>query len=166
MYEFGNDRTLAISTVNNNKSKFTKREVLQAQAVRALKKRMGYPPDAKLTRALQLGSIQNSNVLPADINRAMQIYGTSIPALRGLSYFQDLFSLCCLIISYFQDPFPPEFTRERALDAQSMHIDLFRAQGQDFLLTYTKPINLDCVIECGRQNGSRSLLIGLLRATL
>ena len=47
-----------------------------------------------------------------------------------------------------------------------MYIDFFRAQGQDFLLTYTKPINLNCVVECDRQNGSRSLLFGLLRATL
>ena len=127
--EFGNDRTLAISTVNNNESKFTKREVLQTQAARALQKRMGYPPDVKLIRALQLGTIQNSNVLPADINRAMQIYGPSIPALRGRTTTQK--SL----------PFPPESTRERALDAQSMYIDHFRAQGRDFFLTYTKPIN-------------------------
>ena len=76
--EFGNDSTLAISTVNSNESKFTKQE---AQAARALHKLICYPPDVKLIRALQLGTIQNSN--RADINRAMQIYGPSIPALRG-----------------------------------------------------------------------------------
>ena len=48
--EFGNDRTLAISTVNDNESKFTKREVLQAQAARALQKRMGYPPTPNLSK--------------------------------------------------------------------------------------------------------------------
>ena len=56
--EFGNDSTLAISTVNNNESKFTKRE---AQAARALHKLIGYPPDVKLIRALQATHLMSNS---------------------------------------------------------------------------------------------------------
>ena len=57
-------------SVTDNEAKFTKRKDT-AQAARDLHKRIGYPPDVKLTMSLKLGTTQNSNVLPADLIQAI-----------------------------------------------------------------------------------------------
>jgi hypothetical protein len=57
--------------------------VSQAREARQLQHRLANPPDAKLIKALTTGTIQNTTVTPADVNRATDIYGPSIEALKG-----------------------------------------------------------------------------------
>ena len=122
-------RTVAVTTIAENESRFTRREVLQARAARDLSRRMGHPPDSKLIRAIQLGTLHGCLVSPADINRATTIYGPSVAALRGRTTTQR------------PHPFPTQVPRDRAVAPQSMFVDLFKANSIDFLITYVRPLN-------------------------
>ena len=127
--DLDNHQTAAITTITENESKFTKREVLQARLARDFSRRMGHPPDSKLIRALQLGALHGCQISPSDITRATTIYGPSVAALRGRTTAQRPL------------PFPSQVPRDRAVAPQSMFVDLFKAQSLDFLITYVRPLN-------------------------
>ena len=119
---------ILLSTVANNESKYTKREVTRAREARAMQQRLANPPDNKLSLALANGNIVTGAVLPADIARAHQIYGPNPNALQGRTTTRR------------PSPFP-EPTIPRLADPQAMYADVFTACGMQFLLTITKPID-------------------------
>ena len=127
--DISHHRTVAVTTVADNEALFTRAEVIKAKQARNLMQRMGHPPDAKMIRALQYGNLHGTSILPADIHRATTIYGPSVAALRGRTNTQR------------PHAFPAEQPRDRAVDPQSMYLDLFRAHSMDFLLTYVRPLN-------------------------
>ena len=116
-----------VTTVTDNESKYSKREVAQAREARQLQKRMANPPDAKLIKALNTGTIQNTTVTPTDVARATDIYGPSIEALKGRTTTRPAL------------PFPPEGPL-RATSEQRMYADIFFANALAFEVTITHPI--------------------------
>jgi hypothetical protein len=114
-----------VATVQQNESTYTKREVKRAQEARALQQRLGNPPDAKLSQALAHGNILGSTIMPADITRATDIYGTNTHALQGRTTTPKP--------SAFPDP-PPR----RISEPQAMYANVFTACGTQFLITITK----------------------------
>ena len=63
--DFAN-KTVIVSTVAENESHYSKREIQQARAARDLQRRLGSPPDIKLSKAIAEGAIQGADVLPMD----------------------------------------------------------------------------------------------------
>ena len=116
-----------VTTVTDNESKYSKREVNQAREARQLQRRMANPPDAKLIKALTSGTLQNTTVMPSDVARATDIYGPSIEALKGRTTLRP--SL----------PFPTEGP-SRVTAEQRMYADIFYANAIAFEITITHPI--------------------------
>lgn len=119
--------TTLVTTVADNESNYSKREVAQAREARQLQRRLANPPDSKLIKAISTGTIQHSSVTPADVARATAIYGPSIEALKGRTTTSPAL------------PFPQEGP-SRAMAAQQMYADIFYANGMSFLITITHPI--------------------------
>ena len=116
-----------VTTVTDNESKHSKREVAQAREARQLQRRLANPPDAKLIKALNTGTIQNATVTPADVARATAIYGPSIEAIKGRTTTRPAL------------PFPTEGPL-RATSEQKMYADIFFANALAFEITITHPI--------------------------
>lgn len=123
-----NDNSILISTVSDNESQYTKREVARAKEARSLQQRLANPPDNKLSMAIAHGNIIIDTVLPADIIRAQTIYGHNSNALQGKTTIER--------------PHPlPELSIPRITDLQSMYADIFTANNMQFLITITKPLD-------------------------
>lgn len=121
-------KTALVSTVYDNASQHSKREVAQALAARELQERMAHPPDNKLKEALTYGNIIYSKVSPADIARAQSIYGPNTSALQGKTTFKTT------------EPFPTPQESLRDTTPQQLYADIFLANGVSFFITVAKPL--------------------------
>ena len=120
--------TAMITTVADNKSQHSKREVTAATDARLLQERLANPPDIKMSQAIANGNITNARILPADIARAQSIYGPNTHALQGRT------------VTRTADPFPVPQESLRDTSPQSLYIDIFMANGISFLITVAKPL--------------------------
>ena len=75
----------SLITVADNEALYDKREIQGAKKARELERRLGYPSAASLARGVNAGSIIGLTTTAADIARAIDIYGASIPILKGKS---------------------------------------------------------------------------------
>jgi hypothetical protein len=101
--------------------------VTRAQEARSLQQRLANAPDAKFSQAFAHGNILGSTIMPADITRATNIYGTNTHALQG----------CTTTAKPIAFPDPPPC---RVTEPQAMYADIFAACGTQFLFTVTKPL--------------------------
>ena len=120
--------TALITTVADNKTQHSKREVIAATEARLLQERLANPPDNKMSQAIANGNIVNAKILPADIVRAQAIYGPNTHALQGRT------------VTRTADPFPVPQESSRDTSPQSVYIDVFMANGVSFLITVAKPL--------------------------
>ncbi|KAI2490729.1 Reverse transcriptase (RNA-dependent DNA polymerase) [Fragilaria crotonensis] len=72
-----------VTTVANQKKLFSRRDVANADAARALYRMIGRPSEAVFQRILAGGFIRNCPVTPLDAKRALVIYGPDIATLKG-----------------------------------------------------------------------------------
>ena len=121
-------RTGLVTTVKDNEALYPKRDVIKAKAARQLQQRLANPPDAKLKRALPSSSVPHTDILPADVTRATDIYGPSLEALKGRTTTRKAI------------PFPHTDISTRVTDEQNMFVDLFYACKEAFLITKVLPL--------------------------
>ena len=121
-------RTVLVTTVKDNEALYPKRDVIKEKAVRQLQQRLANLPDAKLKRALSQGQITHTDILPADVTRATEIYGPSLEALKGRTTTRKAI------------PFPHTDISTRVTDEQHMYVDLFYACKEAFLITKVLPL--------------------------
>ena len=121
-------KDILVNTVHGNAANHTKRDISRASNARQLQERLGNPPDNKLGQALAHGNIINTNVLPADIQRAQDIYGPNTLSLQGRTVARPPEAF----------PAPQESTRDTTM--QSLYADIFMANGASFLITVAKPL--------------------------
>ena len=72
-----------ISTVVENEKKFHRREVLQAQKVGELYRRLCWPSQSTLEHLISTNQIQNCPFTVADVKRFFYIYGLDAATLKG-----------------------------------------------------------------------------------
>ena len=72
-----------ISTVEQNESKFHRREVLAATKAGDLYRKLGWPSQQKLVKLIATNSIRNCPVTVADVNRFFTIYGPDAAIYKG-----------------------------------------------------------------------------------
>lgn len=77
--------TCLLTTVQDNESKYSRREVVQAKKAKELIERLNYPSKDTLITGLKYGNIDNVDVTIEDVNRAYDIYGNNVAAIRGKS---------------------------------------------------------------------------------
>ena len=70
-------------TVNENKSFFTKREVMAAEGAQRLQQQLGWPSVDQFKQIVANNLIRNAKTTIADIERAQFIFGTPTPLIQG-----------------------------------------------------------------------------------
>jgi hypothetical protein len=77
------DHLSMVTTVKNNASKYTKREVKDAEKARDLMRKIGDPSPESMCERLRLGKIKSTEVTPSDVWRSIAIWGKSIETIKG-----------------------------------------------------------------------------------
>ena len=72
-----------VSTVEDNKLQFHRREVERAELARQVHARIGRPPQRMFEKILQSGYIRNCPITVDDARRAYQIFGPDVSNLKG-----------------------------------------------------------------------------------
>lgn len=73
----------AVTTVEDNMTKYSKREIAGAQNAKELMRQLGYPSSRDLMDLIKSGGILNSSVTAQDVYRASQIFGADLASLKG-----------------------------------------------------------------------------------
>ena len=82
-HEFNQEKKVMISSVEENKSHFSKLEIQRANEAKELMKKLGYPSVPDMKKMVSNGSIINCPTTVKDIDRAEIIYGKDIASLKG-----------------------------------------------------------------------------------
>ena len=82
-HEVNNTQQIYITTVTENKQKYSQVDVKRADGVRALQKVIGHPTAKQLSYLLDHHLIPNSPFTSHDVRRAEQIYGPDLGNLKG-----------------------------------------------------------------------------------
>ena len=72
-----------VTTIEENKKMFTKRQVCNAELARDLYRKIGRPGEDAFEDILRTNKIHNCPVTVDDARRAVAIYGPDIPKLKG-----------------------------------------------------------------------------------
>jgi hypothetical protein len=72
-----------VSTVAEQKKLFSRRQIADTDAARALYRKIGHPDEAEFLSILQRNLIRNCPVTPDNARRALLIYGPDIAVLKG-----------------------------------------------------------------------------------
>ena len=82
-HEMNNTQQIYITTVTENKQKYSHNDVKRADGVRTLQKVIGHPTAKQLSYLLDHHLIPNSPFTSHDVRRAKQIYGPDLGNLKG-----------------------------------------------------------------------------------
>ena len=82
-HEVNSTQQIYITTVTENKQKYSQNDVKRADQVRALQKVIGHPTAKQLSYLLDDHLIPNSPFTSHDVRRAEQIYGPDLGNLKG-----------------------------------------------------------------------------------
>ena len=124
------NETVAVQTVKENESMYSKREIREAKELRELSKRMAYPSSADLSSMLRKGLINNAPVSYKSVQVANDIYGPEVGALKGKTKLQKPTVIKPL-------PLPRLVTAEL-----TMLCDLMFVEGDKSLVSVTLPLGL------------------------
>ena len=72
-----------LSTVAENKSLFSRREIQGAKTARILQQSLGWPSTTTYKSYVKNNLIRNCGITADDIKRSLKIYGTPVPLLKG-----------------------------------------------------------------------------------
>ena len=72
-----------VSTVADQKKLFSRRQIIVADAARALYRKIGRPDEKEFLAILSSNLIHNCPVTPDDAHRALHIYGPDVAILKG-----------------------------------------------------------------------------------
>lgn len=124
------EKLVAVATVAENKLKFTKRQVRDAEKALELRKRLGFPSSRAMIEMYQNGGIADTSVTIHDILRADKIFGPSIAEVQGKSVNKKTPHVDTEIV-------PRPLNRD-----QTLHVDIFFVDKEPFLLTKSTPLTL------------------------
>jgi hypothetical protein len=119
-----------VTTVEKNKARYTKRELEAAEAAQSLLNKVSGVRSSEVIRMLNEGEIKNTDVLPQDIARAIDIYGKPSGLIKGATTSRKP------PIVVDDDDYVTPVVRVN----QELHADLFFIEGIPFLLSILVPM--------------------------
>ena len=122
--------SVCVTTVEDNESKFTRREVIAARLARDVAKELAYPSDQDLIAAIQSGAINNLPITARDVQRAREIYGTCIPSLKGKTVARK-----STIAEH-------DKIVKTVRQVQQLHVDIMYVEGDPYLISISAPLGL------------------------
>ena len=118
-------------TVDANEKRFPHHLVKKAREARRIAECLGHESDSTLWKILHSGTYLNMGITPDDVRRAREIYGPSVPLLKGTGTQKKP--------AHHRLPFQVEYN---AAKNQVLHIDILFVAAQPYLLSVSKPLNL------------------------
>lgn len=127
----------AVTTVEDNKLNYSKREIRDANVAREFMRRAGYPSIKDAIQMLETGTITDCPVTVQDLVRAQHIYGPDIAVLKGKTTKKKSQAIK---FDYLPKP--------RGINAiQNLHADIMFIDGQPYLLTISQPLDMRMVVK-------------------
>ena len=133
-----------VNTVTENKAKYSKRDIAQADLALQLIERLAFPSDRSAVNIINSSTIMNLPVSAEDVKRAFQIYGKNIASIRGKNTTRA------------SRPIPVERSLFQADTAVEVFADIFFVDSEAYLAAIIKP--QEAVIAVHLANRSSSSL--------
>ena len=138
-----------LTTVQDNKKYFTKKEIEGANRARDLQQLIGWPSTATYKTCITNNLIHNTKVNVDDINRAETIYGPALPLLQGkMTRVRPEFAGKIPTVTL-----PLQIAQNHK--HVQIHIDFFYVNKMHFLHTKSEKINFLSVELCNRRNADQ-----------
>lgn len=118
------------TTLRENLTKYSKKQIKLANDARYLQKKLGYPSDQKLTQFVNSGAAINQKVTAGDIILSQQILGKDVASIKGKT--KDLGP-----IAGYVNP-----TYSSNLGKQKLYVDIFHWESDDYIIGVLKPCHL------------------------
>ncbi len=135
VYNVPEHRLMAVTSVEENKLGYSKRELTDAVRARELSARVAYPSNKDLAELLTTGGIINCPVTAHDVARAEKIFGPDIAVLKGKTPKRK--SLRIKLV-----PVPETVLSTKV---QNLHCDVMFVDSLPYLLTVSEPLGLRMV---------------------
>ena len=120
-----------VSTVKNNETLYSQREIAKAKEAKEFLRRLGYPSVQDACNLVNKGGIVNCPVTSRDIIRARNVYGPDLGEIKGkLTQSKD----------QSETLLEPSSVTVRA--TQQMYVDIMFIHGDPFLISVTMPLKL------------------------
>jgi hypothetical protein len=130
---FTKKKIVAVTTVEENKSKYNKREVKAAAKAKEFLRRTGYPSVNDAIKFIGSGTIMDCPITPADLVRAQDIWGPDLASLKGKTVHKTL--------KRVKEDYLPKPVK--AAKIQNMYADIMFIEKQyPYLITITQPLNM------------------------
>ena len=117
-----------ITTVTDNETVFSKREVEDAKIARDLSAKLGFPSSGILAKFLNRGGIINCPITSTDVRRAEHIYGKDIGAIKGKTTKRTPVDS------------KHETSEIKVRVNQEIHVDIMFVEGLSFLVSVATPL--------------------------
>ena len=127
------------TTVNANKSTFSRRDIDNADKVRTLQQRLGWLSTADLKHHLAANLLLNCPLTTNDIDRADMIYGLQVPMLRGKMVRQTQKEFTSVLWTKIPSLLLKNYPTDK------IDMDFFFVNGNPFFYTKTKLIKFRAV---------------------
>jgi hypothetical protein len=144
-YDASNPKVIANNTVEENKKKYTKREVRKAEEAARVRRRLFYPSDEAIPK---LSSINNIPVTRKDITRSIDIFGRDKNAIRGK------------LTDSKTETIPLEPAWKPTEQDQFLSVDLFFIDGDGYMIAVMSPLDYTSVVHI--KNRKTAVLRGAL----
>ena len=137
-HDLNNTQQMYITTVTENKQKYSQSDIKRADGVRALQKIIGHPTARHLSYLLDHHLIPNSPFTSHDVCRAEQIYGPDLGNLKGKTTRRNPPT-----VNHIIQQCPPTIIEQYGnimLSADIMHVN-----GIPFFVTWSRHIHFGTV---------------------
>ena len=133
---------VAITTVEENATKYTSREVEAANKARELISKLGNPATATVVRMINSGNIMNCPITAKDVFRSENIYGPSVANLKGKTTTHKATKVDLM---NYQSEYEIH-------EKQICHVDIMFIDKLKFLINVVTPINYTFVSKLVTRN--------------
>ena len=130
-----------LSTVADHKKLFTPRQIADADAARALYRKLGRPDESEFLSILKKNLIRNCPVTHDDAKRAMAIYGPDVAVLKGK---MTRSAAAPRIPTFEAVPIPAPLLEHHS--TVTLCVDIFFVQGLGYLHTISRNIGYRTVV--------------------
>ena len=139
-YILARDRVILVSTVAENKKKYSHREIKAAAVARTYQNNLGPCSEGELIKLITRGKLDNNRVVAQDVLRALDIWGPSLSNTKGktVSHKAELQEEISIINNIKAD--------------QTMFVDLMFVNGGAYLISVFKPLEYLAVSKLNKKD--------------
>ena len=134
-------RTILVSSVIENKKKYSHREIKAAALARTYQNNLGPCSEGQLIKLISRGKLDNNKIVAQDVIRALDIWGPSLANVKGKT------------VSHKAELQEEIVTLSNQIKAdQTMFVDLMFVNGVSYLISVFKPLEYVAVTKIAKKD--------------